>query len=98
MKIGHDDRVSSPKRSEIRQFKKKMRRSACAEAAEWLLSDSVKKGHDRLALLRYFDLLNIDAERCRKFDDYCRVVLKKVGVDSLNQNLRAMAIERWISH
>lgn len=98
MKQAQPGRVSSLKRVEIRQFKRQMRKSACPDAAEWLLMDSVKKGHDKLALLRYLDLLSIDSERCQKFDDYCRSVLKKIGFTALNPDLRAVATERWITH
>jgi len=75
-------------RAQVRQLKKAVRHDCSADAAERLLADSVKKGHERLALHRYLALHVIDASRCEPFEDYCAAVARDVDLDAMQRILR----------
>lgn len=74
-------------RSEIRQLKKQVATAGNAEAAERLLVDSTRKGHDKLALHRYALLRRLDARRCQAFESYCQAAAAKIGTDQLQRIL-----------
>jgi hypothetical protein len=75
-------------RAEVRQLKLAVRRESNPAAAERLLADSVRKGHDKLALHRYLALHRIDAARCAPYEDYCRQVASCLPDEALRRVLR----------
>lgn len=58
-------------RAQVRELKAEIHRHSNASAAERLLADSVRKGHEKLALHRYLVLHRLDAPRCAPYEDYC---------------------------
>ena len=80
--------VSSLSRTEVRLLKAAVRKESSATAAERLLADSVRKGHDKLALHRYLSLHRIDAGRCAPYEDYCRQVAGRLPGEALQRVLR----------
>lgn len=75
-------------RADLRRLKRAVRRKSDAAAAEALLADSVKKGHDKLALHRYLALHRIDASRCVPYESYCRQVAAQLPADVVHRVLR----------
>ena len=75
-------------RAEVRQLKSAVRRESNPTAAERLLADSVRKGHDKLALHRYLALHGIDAARCAPYEEYCCLVAGRLPGESLRRVLR----------
>jgi hypothetical protein len=71
-------------RAAIRRLKKLVA-SGCAEAAEQLLVDSIRKGHERLTLHRYAMLHRLDAQRCAPLEPYCRTVAARMSVVELRR-------------
>ncbi len=81
-------------RAEVRQLKSAVRRESSATAAERLLLDSVRKGHDKLALHRYLALHRIDSVRCGPYESYCRRVAGHLPNAALQRILAHMG---WLS-
>lgn len=81
-------RSESLTRADIRRLKKAIRGVSGAEAAELLLADSVRKGHDKLALHRYLTLQMIDASRCKLYENYCLAVARLHDNDALQRVFR----------
>lgn len=80
--------ISSLSRTEVRRLKSAARKESSAPAAERLLADSVRKGHDKLALHRYLTLHSIDAARCVRYEGYCRQVAGRLPSEALQRVLR----------
>lgn len=81
--------ISSLSRTEVRQLKSAVRKeSGGAPAAKRLLADSVRTGHDKLALHRYLTLHRIDAAGCVPCDVYCRQVAGRLPSEALQRVLR----------
>ncbi len=81
-------RPQSLARADIRRLKKAIRSDSGAEAAELLLADSIRKGHDKLALHRYLTLQMIDASRCRLYENYCLAVARLHDAEALQRIFR----------
>lgn len=64
---------------------KKLVASGCAEAAAQLLVDSIRKGHERLALHRYAMLQRLDAQRCAPLEPYCRAAAARMSEAELQR-------------
>lgn len=73
------------KREEIRRLKKEIATTGSAEAAERLLIDSTRKGHDKLALHRYSLLRRIDSSRCAPFESYCQAAATQMSASELKR-------------
>ncbi len=61
-------------RPQIRALKQRIRWQRDADAAIELLADSVRKGHERLALQRFCVALFLDGPRAQRFTAYCAQV------------------------
>lgn len=71
------------RRADIRRLKKEIASTGSVEAAERLLLDSTRKGHEKLALHRYVLLHRLDPSRCTQFEAYCQAVACRVGAANL---------------
>lgn len=71
------------RRADIRRLKKEVASTGSVEAAELLLLDSTRKGHEKLALHRYALLHRLDSSRCTQFEPYCQAVASRVGAANL---------------
>ena len=58
-------------RPQIRALKQRIRRQRDADAAIELLADSIRKGHERLALQRFCVAFLLDGPRAQRFTVYC---------------------------
>lgn len=75
-------------RTQVRQLRKAVHRELSAQAAEELLADSVRRGHDKLALHRYLTLHSLDEPRCAPYEVYCNRVADKLPDETLHRILR----------
>jgi hypothetical protein len=73
------------KREEIRRLKKEAATTGSADAAERLLIDSTRKGHDKLALHRYALLHCLDSSRCTQFESYCQAAAARMSPTDLRR-------------
>ncbi len=73
------------KRTDIRRLKKEVLKGGCADAAESLVLDSIRKNHGKL-LLRRIDLLKrLDAKRCASLELVCRRTATRVNAVELRR-------------
>lgn len=88
----HEEDVVRPllTRQEIRRLKKEIATTGSAQAAEQLLVDSTRKGHDKLALHRYALLRRLDPTRCAAFEGYCSAVAASLSPEDIQRAFEHM--------